>query len=60
MHTILEVAWIRHAINKGGTMESLFHPYAGGVVLRVEKKGFFILFHFKIIRRRLGWQQMFR
>ena len=38
MNAIREVA--SFAMNKGGTMESLFHPYAKGFILRAVKKAF--------------------
>lgn len=38
IYAIREVA--SFAMNKGGTMESLFHPYAKGFILRAVKKAF--------------------
>ncbi len=34
-YIIHEVAYL--AMNKGGTMESLFHPYVEGLLLRAEE-----------------------
>ena len=43
-HRSFKEAFVVFAINKGGTMKSLFHPYVRGFLLRADIRGFFFLY----------------